>query len=347
MAATGYADVGPQVPAVWSDRLIAQAEKKTFWKRFEGPEGSGMPIIRKDELTKEAGDTIHMDMVLALTGAGVSGDTTALVGNEEAMKFRQLSVAVTDLSHATRWTKKAEQLINYQMRNSALNQLQKWLAGKLDDGMWSELTGGGTTLPTTNQWFAGSATSINTLIDGDGTVRLQLADISDIKAHCQSDLLIEPLVMENGEEYFGLVLEPFAALALKKDSSYQQAFRDAQLRGDTNPLFTGAIGVWDGVILYSNNRVPTGTTTFASPATVNIRYAKNVFFGAQAAARAYAQYPDWTEELFDYGRSAGVATTFIKGDKLSVYDLSSAGDGSGNQAIGSAVIYTAAVKPTA
>lgn len=201
MAATGYANVGPQIPAVWSDRLIAQAEKKTFWKRFEGEEGSGMPIIRKDELTKEAGDTIHMDMVLALTGAGVTGDTSALVGNEEAMKFRDLSLVVTDLSHATRWTTKAAYLINYQLRNTALNQMQKWLAGKLDDGMWAELTGtGATTLPTTNQWFAGSATSINTLIAGAGTGNLGLGDISDIKAHAQSDLLIEPLVMENGEE---------------------------------------------------------------------------------------------------------------------------------------------------
>src|SRR3954470_8191744 len=139
MASTTYSTVSNQIPAVWSTRLLAQAENKTFWKKFEGPEGSSMPIIRRDDLTKEAGDTIKMDMVLALTGAGVTGDTNALTGNEEALKFRQLSVSMTDLAHAVRWTEKVQALINYDTRTTALNQLQKWLAGKLDDRIWTEL----------------------------------------------------------------------------------------------------------------------------------------------------------------------------------------------------------------
>ena len=341
MASTTYSTVSAQVPQLWSDRLIAQAENKTFWKKFEGPEGSSMPIIRKDDLTKAPGDTIKMDMVLALTGAGVTGDTNALSGNEEALKFRQLSVQVSDLAHAVRWTEKTEALINYDTRSTALNQLQKWLAGKLDDRIWSELTGGGTTLPTLNQWFAGTATSVNTLADSDTAGRLKLSDISDAKAYAQSTLKIEPMQTDNGEEYYGLVLHPFTALSLKKDTNYQQAQRDANVRGDNNPLFTGAIGVWDGVILYSSNRVPAASN--ATP----VQYGKNVFFGAQAMGRAFAQYPDWREELFDYGRSAGVATTTILGEKLSVYDLSAANDGSANTAIGSLVLFASAVAPTA
>lgn len=338
---TTAATVAAQVPQLWSTRLLAQAENRTFWHRFEGAEGSGMPIIRKDDLTKEAGDTIKMDMVLALTGAGVTGDGNALHGNEEQLKFNQLTFTVSDLSHAVGWTEKAAQLITHNLRNTALNQLTKWLAGKLDTPVWTELSGGGTTLPAVNAWFAGTATTINTLADSDAAGRLKLADISDAKAYAQSTLKIEPLKTADGQEWFGLVLDPFALLALKKDSTYQQAQRDANLRGDANPLFTGAAGVWDGVILYSNNRVPTATNT--GP----IRYAKNVFFGAQALMRGFAQYPDWREEQFDYGRQSGVATTMIKGEKLSVYDLSSAQDGSGNQAIGSLVLYSSAVAPVA
>lgn len=342
MASTTYSTVSAQVPQLWSDRLLAQAQNRTFWKKFEGPEGSSMPIIRKDDLTKQAGDTIKMDMVLALTGAGVTGDTNALVGNEEAMKFRQLSVAVVDRAHAVRFTELTEQLINYDMRSTGLNQLQKWLAEKLDNDMWSELTGGGTTIPTVNQWYAGTATTFNTLADTDAGGRLKLNDISDVKSYAQSTLKIEPLQTEDGNEYFGLVIEPAVERSLKEDSNYLQAQRDAQVRGAGNPLFTGALCVWDGVIMFSNNNVPT-----ANNVGTPIRCAKNVFFGAQAAARAYAQFPDWREEFFDYGRSAGIATTYIKGDKLSVYDLSSAGDGSGNQAIGSLVLNSAAVSPVA
>jgi N4-gp56 family major capsid protein len=343
MASTTKSTVTAQIPQWWSTRLLAQAENMTFWGKFEGPEGSSMPIVRMDELTKAAGDTIKLDMVLALTGAGVTGDTNALTGNEEALKFRQLSVTVSDLAHAVRWTELTEALINHDMRTTALNQLQKWLAGKLDAAIFSELTGGGTAIPAINTWFAGSATSINTLADTDAGGRLKLTDISDAKAYAQSSLKIEPMKTENGEEYYGLVLHPYTLLSLKKDTNYQQAQRDANIRGDNNPLFTGAAGVWDGVILYSSNRVPAATNA-NTPA---IQYGSNVLFGAQALGRAFAQYPDWREEFFDYGRSAGVATTLIKGEKLSVFDLSAAGDNSGLTAIGSLVLYASAVAPVA
>jgi N4-gp56 family major capsid protein len=344
MASTTYSTVSGttgQIPTLWGTKLLAQAENRTFWKKFEGAPGSGMPVIRRDDLTKEAGDTIKMDMVLALTGAGVTGDTNALTGNEEALKFRQTSVAVSDLAHAVRWTEKVEALITYDMRKTALNQLQKWLAGKLDDQLFTELTGGGTTFPTGGLWYAGTSTSTATIADTDAGGRLKLGDISDVKAYAQATNKIEPLMTEQGDEYYGLVVHPWTALSLKKDTAWQQAQRDAQVRGDSNPLFRGSLGLWDGVILYSSNRIPTATN--AGP----VQYGKNVFFGAQAISRAWAQYPDWREEDFDYRRSTGVATTMIKGDKLNVFDLSAAGDGSANTAIGALIVHAAAVAPVA
>lgn len=337
MAQTTKSTVTAQIPALWQTRLLAQAENRTFWNKFEGPEGSSMPIIRKDDLTKTAGDTIKFDMALALTGAGVIGDTNLLTGNEEALKFRQQSLTVADLAHAVRWTELAEQLITHDMRGTALNQLAKWLSGKIDDSIWTALTAA--SQPTINKWFAGAATSIATVTNVLGPT---LNDISDMKAYAQETLKIEPLRTEDGNEYFGLVLSPAANLMLKKDTSYQQAQRDAQVRGDQNRLFSGATFLWDGVIGFVSNRVPT-----ALDGTASARVARNVFFGAQALSRGYAQYPDWREEFFDYGRAAGVATTLIKGEVLNVFDLSAAGDTSGNTAIGSMVYYSAATLPVA
>jgi N4-gp56 family major capsid protein len=306
-----------------------------------------MPILRRDDLTKEPGDTIKFDITLALTSAGMTGDTALLEGNEEALKFRQTSVTVNSLQHAARWTKLTQALITHDMRTTALNQLRKWLAGKLDNAIFTEFAGlGATVLPTSAQWFAGAATSINTLADGNGTGRLQLRDLTEIKAYAQSNNRIEPLRTEDGNEYFGLVCHPYTIMALKRDdTNWAQAQRDAQLRGPDNPVFTGAAGVWDGVILYVNNRVPVATNT-NTPA---IQYASNVFFGAQALSRGYAYYPDWTEELFSYGQEAGIATFTIFGNKLNVFDLTSAGGASAaNQsAIGSMVLYSSAVPPTA
>lgn len=346
MAVTLRSNVAASIPQLWSADLFSQAENLTFWHNLEGPPGSTMPIIRRDDLAQQPGDTIKFDIILALTGAGMTGDTALLEGNEEALKFRQTSVTIDSLQHAVRWSKLGKILINHDMRNAALFQLRKWLAGKLDAAIFNEFTGAGsvTTLPTTSLWFAGTATSINTVTDVNGAGRLSLADLTELKAYAQSNNLIEPLRTEDGNEYFGLVLHPYTAMQLKRyDTNWAQAQRDAQLRGPGNPVFTGAVGVWDGVILYVNNRVPVANNT------VPIQYSKNVFFGAQALSRGYGYYPDWTEEYFSYGQEQGIATFCVYGNALNVFDLTTGGGAAAaaKTAIGSLTVYASAVAPTA
>lgn len=343
MSRTTSGDVSDQIKELWSKRLFAEAEDLTFWHRFEGPEGSSMPIVRKDDLEKESGDTIKTDIVLALNGAGLTGDTDQglLDGNEEKLVFRQTSMTVDALRHGVRWTKKGKIQINHDMRSSGLGQLRKWLAGKLDDAIWDEITGAGsTTLPTLAQAFAGANSAISGV---DTTDLLDLDLISDVKAYAQKAARIEPMKTSGGEEYFGLAIDPYVNLGLKKSSAYQQAMREARERGADNPLFTGATAVWDGVIIFVSNRVPT-----AADGTGNAVVARNVFFGAQALSRAYAYYPDWTEQYFSYGEEQGIGTFLIKGEKLNVFDLSADGGAAAADltAVGSMVVYSAATAPS-
>lgn len=343
MAQTYSSQVSAQIPQVWADDLFAQAENRTFWHTMEGPEGSSMPIIRKDDLTKQAGDTIKMDIVLALTGAGQTGDTTSLEGNEESMKFRQMNLTVVQQSHAVRWTEQTEILMTHDMRNTGLNQLSKWLAGVLDTNVFLEITGSGsTTMPTQNTWAAGTAVSRATVGDANGGGRLTLASLTEAKAYAQTQLKIEPIMVDGDDnEYFVLVAHPYAVMQLKEfDTSWAQAQRDARTRGDDNPLFTGAAGIWDGVIIKTSNRVPWTTNG-------TIMVADNIFMGAQALARGYAFYPDWREHDFDYGRSIGIATVTLVGQKLLAFDLTSAGGASAAnfQALGALVFWSAAVAP--
>jgi N4-gp56 family major capsid protein len=343
------ADYGPQQAEIWAPGLFSQAENLTFFQGMEGEPGSSMPIIRRDEFGKQAGDTIRFDIVLALTGAGLTGDSSGslLEGNEEALKFRQTTITVDSLQHAVRWTKLVDKTITHDMRKTAKNQLAKWLAGKLDNQIFTELSGGGTTMPTLNKWFSGSATSRNTIADGDATGRLTLDTLTEAKAYAQVELKIEPIKMDDdGNEYFVLVAHPYAIMELKRDDDkWAQAQREAQVRGDSNPLFTGAAGIWDGVIIKSSNRVPRSNNTNSPVVAV----ADNLFLGAQALSRGYGSYPDWTEELFSYGQEAGIATWTLVGNKLNVFDLTSGGSAAAADltAIGSMVLYSAAVAPTA
>lgn len=346
MAVGRRADYTAQTPAIWAKDLYSQAENLTFWHNLEGPPGSSMPILRRDELEKEAGDTIKMDIVLALTGAGLTGDLAGslLEGNEEALKFRQTSFAVDSVQHAVRWTKLAQKLITHDMRRTAINQLSKHLAGRIDAAIFNELTGqsGATVMPTKNLWAAGTATSRDTVTDTNAVGRLTLDTITEMKAYAQVDLKIEPLRMEDGQEYFGLVVHPYAAMELKRDDTkWAQAQRDARERSALNPIFTGAVGMWDGVIIYTSNRVPRSNNV------VPIAVSDNVFFGAQALSRGYGSYPDWTEQFFSYGQEAGIAYWSLLGNKLNVFDLTSGGGAAASAltAIGSMVVYTAAVAP--
>lgn len=344
MATTYASDVDAQIPELWSAELYAQAENLTFWQNMEGDEGSAMPIIRKDDLTKEAGDTIHTDIVLALRGDGQVGDTTSLEGNEEKLVMRQSNFTVEELSHAVAWTEKAQKLNKHALRPVARGQLAKWLAGKLDDKVFNEISGNGdTTMPDANKWAAGTASSRATVADTNAGGRLTLASLTEMKAYAQTELKIEPIRIDgDGNEYFILVAHPYAVMSLKRDdTSWAQAQRDAQIRGDDNPLFTGAAGMWDGVIIYSSNRVPRSTNG-------TIQVADNIFLGAQALSRGYAIYPDWREEEFDYGRRFGVGTVTIVGQKLNVFDLTVAGGAAASAltAIGAMVDYTAAVAPS-
>jgi N4-gp56 family major capsid protein len=80
-----------------------------------------------------------------------------------------------------------------------------------------------------------------------------------------------------------------------------------------NPIFTGALGMYNNVILHTAFRVP------AVVATQTTVY-RSIFCGAQAAAIAYgrdqgAERFSWVEELFDYGNQLGVSAGTIWGLK--------------------------------
>ncbi|MFY9588671.1 MAG: N4-gp56 family major capsid protein [Actinomycetota bacterium] len=346
MAVLRKADVSSQIATVWSSDLFAQAESMTWWSAWEGPPGSTMPVIRKDDLMKGAGDTVKIDIVLALTGTGLTGDVVATEGNEEKLKLRQMSVPVDKVSHAVRWTELSQVLITHDLRVTAQNQLAKWLAGKLDTDIFNEMSGNGTSvIPTLNKWFSGTATTRNTIADSNAGGRLTLATMTELKAYAQTELKIEPLRLENGEEMFGLIAHPYAIMQLKRDdTSWAQAQRDARERGLTNPLFTGAVGMWDGIAIYSSQRVPRSLNV-GTP----IQVADNIFFGAQAVSRAYAQYPTWVEEFFSYGEEIGIATRVVKGERVNIFDLTAAGGAADadKTAIGLVVVYSAAVAPAA
>jgi N4-gp56 family major capsid protein len=177
--------------------------------------------------------------------------------------------------------------------------------------------------PSSNNWiFAGGATAESS-ISATTTMKfsLTLIDVCVEKAKTLSPM-IRPIRLK-GEEYYVMFLHPYQVTDLRIASAAAGSWYDIQKAAITggqvtgNPIFTGALGMYNNVILHTAVRVPSIPSGTLSTQTTVYR---SVFCGAQAAGIAYgrdngAERFSWVEELFDYGNQLGVSAGAIWGLK--------------------------------
>ena len=127
---------------------------------------------------------------------------------------------------------------------------------------------------------------------------------------------MKPVRLKDGREYYILVLHPTAAEQLRSDERWEKRVL-ANYQGnrslESDPIATGAMGVWEKIIVKEADYIPT-----VSNGTVSV--ARNLLLGADAAVMAYAQTIDYKEETFDYGREMGVAADEIRGIRKLEFD---------------------------
>lgn len=184
--------------------------------------------------------------------------------------------------------------------------------------------------PTTNRhrrWDASSG-----LVAGDTTAvaandTLTYDSIVDIMTYCKTNY-IKPL-MAGGKEYYVAFVRPEAIAQLKKDSDYLNAIVNAQVRGNSNPFFTGGTVTVDGLILHEH-RLVYNTTGAASGskwgAGSAIDGSRMLVCGAQALGFADLGAPEWAEKWFQYNSSPGINVDkmfgFLKPKFYSIYNQS-------------------------
>ena len=101
-----FADTAPTevAPALrqmaWAKSTFSAGMQKSFFNKFTGNSPENIIQI-KTELQKDAGDTIHIPLLMPLTGAGISGDNT-LEGNEEQLIYRDFSVTIDQIRNGVR-----------------------------------------------------------------------------------------------------------------------------------------------------------------------------------------------------------------------------------------------------
>jgi N4-gp56 family major capsid protein len=319
-------------------------------------EGDNNIVQVFNELKKSPGDTITVPLTAKLSGAAVTGDSE-LEGNEEAISSYYDQIAIDQARNAVRLTGKLDsQKACYDMYKDAKDKLSIWAQEFLERQFFMKLGGVSalTLTDTTGAIYSKDATWSNTAdaipsateaanVAADYTYRYVNADsAAGLDGIAATDVLTTGLISKakmvaklaspsvrplrvNGMDYYVMFIHPKQSWDLKNASSsiWAQAQREAQMRGDKNPIFTGSLGIWDGVILFEHEYVPqlTGDGSSVVFSTGNTTYAPNgiavyrsLLCGRQAVGAAFTSDSfKMSEETFDYGNKKGIATAIIGG----------------------------------
>jgi N4-gp56 family major capsid protein len=252
------ADLDKFIPEHWDDKIRMDAERKEFWSKFEGSEGANSPIVRRDDFVAKAGDLVHVQVVSILRAAGAA-KATRLRGKEEKLTFGQFNLQVDWLRHAVAFDKRGTKRALLDSIMAANSRLSDWLAQVKDDEMFAELLGlgaqernGVANTATISTLYPNAVTSVSGLTNADtfGTAELTKIKLALSRKYA---LPIKTIVDGKQEiEFYACVVDDISAEHyLKNDSVWQQANREAGLRGEKNNLFTGAFGTWNSMVVYT------------------------------------------------------------------------------------------------
>ena len=286
------------VPKVWAKKVWHEGVKDSYFDKFTVMDGSNVVHQNKD-LTNVKGDSVVFGLMMNLTGSGVEGNRQKLSGSEDTLNIYDFTVQTQLVRNAVSRFEADDQKSQYDMLKEIKVVLKQWLSDWLDDKLISKLSSNPLSTETV---FAGAATTQSSLTAND---KLTTTLISRAKRKAMMHApKVQPIKVDGMDKYIMLV-SPWAARDLKDDPKWLAAQQNANVRGSKNPIFTGALGEYDGVILYEYERVLSDNTG-ASSANV----CHNLLLGKQAACFAVARPAKHIEQTDDYGNIAGNGIAF-------------------------------------
>jgi len=340
MAVTSFATGDALAVKLWSKKMSVEALKQTWVFKFMGKDDNSLIQIY-DDTQKSAGDRIRIPLRRLLSGNGILGDAT-LEGNEERVNYYSDDLYIQQLRHAVREGGRfSRQLVPFDVREHARLSLQDWWADRIDTWFFNQICGNTFQSDTryTGMQSAIAADSDHLIIAGgsgaptawsfDNTATqkftLTLIDVAVEKAKTLA-VPIRP-IMINGEEKYVMFLHHYQVTDMRTNVSTGQwaDLQKAAIQGgqiSNNPIYTGALGEYNGVILHASNRVPAFSSSGSATGNV-VRQA--VMCGAQAVGMAFGrdngpERYQWVEDYFDYENQFGVAAGCMAGMKKMVYN---------------------------
>lgn len=347
MAMTNFAALTDEQLTTWSRTFWREARNKTFLMSFAGDSSNAM-VQRITELRKTTdGARAVITLVNEATGDGVVGDNE-LEGNEEALSSSDMVIQLDQWRKAHKSSgKMAEQRSVVKFRHQAKDHLSYAVSRVMDELAFQTLAGISYTLrpdgsprhasqlpllkyaedvsaPSSARHRRWSASTGLTAGDTSAVAATDLPTwemLVDTKAYMINSY-IRPIRTADGVEVYNVFMCPDGIAALKKDPDFLAAWREAQRRGDSNPIFKGTRhggknGIYvDGLNILEyrnvfNTRGAAAGSKWGSGGNVDGQ--RVLFCGAQALAFADIGDATWNEKDFDYGNRQGVSVGKIFG----------------------------------
>ena len=286
------------VPKVWAKKVWHEGVKDSYFDKFTATDGSNVVHKNKD-LENVKGDSVVFGLMMNLTGSGVEGNRQKLAGAEDTLNIYDFTVNTKLVRNAVSRYEADDQRTQYDMLKEIKIALKQWLSDWLDDRLISRLSYN----PSNGEVLYASAAGTQSSITANDKLTTTIISRAKRKAMMHAPK-VQPIKVDGMDKYIMLV-HPWAARDLKDDPKWLAAQQNANIRSSKNPIFTGALGEYDGVILYEYERVQTGNIG-ASSANV----CQNLLLGKQAACFAVSRPAKHIEQTDDYGNIAGNGIAF-------------------------------------
>jgi N4-gp56 family major capsid protein len=313
-----------------------------------GPDASA-PIHMMTDLESDAGEQIVYDLSVQLAMQPIEGDNT-LEGLEENLQFYTDNVYIDQMRGGVngggRMTRKRTL---HDIRTISKKRQADWWARVFDELYFMYLSGKRGTnadfvYPLTYNGFAnnaftapdanhiaygGVATTFNN-IQATDKLTTTLIDKLLARAYMMGGGItqipqIQPIKVD-GEDHYVFLMNPWQEFDMRTNATTGQWLdiqkAAAAAEGRKNPIFNGALGMYNNVVLQSHKAVIQDNTAGAG---ANISSVRALFLGSQAGVCAFGSPGsglrfDWHEETRDNGNEIVITTNTIFGVKKCTFN---------------------------
>jgi len=260
---------------------------------------TGLPIVMYDDLKSKAGYEVRIPLRMALTrtprtttyGTYTYG-TTSMLGVEEALVYHDMAIKLGLMKHST--GRDAPDFNDHYSRldlsEDSEDELKSWLVENREEALLDciyekvpyfiqqQLTVSATAHPRV-VWAGGvgSQDEFNSscVFDGNECMR--------IRSYCRNKKL-NPIKYD-GKSGFVVLADTFQCADLRMDPVFRE-LKDAAPRDTKNPIVSGAIGEYQGLLIHEYERIRTLTsgTNFANAGRMCV-------LGADAIGLVEGSYP--------------------------------------------------------